>query len=40
MSTTVVAKEILQNQKIVFEWDHPSKEVEINFNELGDDSTL
>ena len=25
VSTTVVAKEILQNQKIVFEWDEPCK---------------
>lgn len=40
VSTTVVAKEILQNQKIVFEWDNPSKTVEINFRELDDDSTF
>ena len=40
VSTTVVAKEILQNQKIVFEWDNPAKTVEINFKELDDDSTF
>ena len=40
VSTTVVAKEILQNQKIVFEWDKPSKTVEINFKELDEDSTF
>ena len=40
VSTTVVAQEILQNQKIVFEWDNPSKTVEINFRELDDDSTF
>lgn len=40
VSTTVVAKEILQHQKIVFEWDNPSKTVEINFKELDDDSTF
>ena len=40
ISTTVVAKEILPNQKIVFEWDNPSKTVEFNFKELDDDSTF
>ncbi len=40
ISTTVIAKEILQNQKIVFEWDNGTKTVEINFNELDDDSTF
>ena len=40
VSTTVVAKEILQNQKIVFEWDKPPKTVEINFKELDEDSTF
>jgi uncharacterized protein YndB with AHSA1/START domain len=39
ISTTVVAKEILPNQKIVFEWDNPSKTVEFNFKALDDDST-
>ena len=40
ISTTVVAKEILQNQKIVFEWDNGSKTVDINFKELDDDATF
>ena len=40
VSTTVVAKEILQNQKIGFEWDNPSRTVEINFRELDDESTF
>jgi uncharacterized protein YndB with AHSA1/START domain len=40
VSTPVVAKEILQNQKIVFEWDNATKTVEINFKELDDDSTF
>ncbi len=39
VSTTVVAKEILIDQKIVFEWDDPAKTVEFNFKELDDDST-
>src|SRR5688572_9441760 len=40
VSTPVVAKEILQDQKIVFEWDNATKTVEINFTELDDDSTF
>jgi uncharacterized protein YndB with AHSA1/START domain len=40
ISTTVVAKEILRNQKILFEWGQPSKTVEIKFKELDDDSTF
>ena len=40
VSTTVVAQEILQNQKIVFEWDKPSKTVEINFQDVDDDFTF
>ena len=40
VSTTVVAREILQDQKIVFEWDDPSKTVEFKFKELDDDSTF
>jgi hypothetical protein len=40
VSTPVVAKEILQNQKIVFEWDNATKTVEINFEELDDHSTF
>ena len=39
-STTVIAREILLNQRILFEWDRPSKAVEINFEELDEDSTL
>ncbi len=40
ISTTVIAKEILRNQKILFEWGQPSKTVEIKFKELDDDSTF
>ena len=40
VSTTVVAREILQDQKIVFEWDDPSKTVELKFKELDDESTF
>ena len=40
VSTTVVAQEILQNQRIVFDWDKPSKTVEINFKEVDEDSTF
>ena len=40
ISTTVVAKEILRNQKILFEWGQPSKTVEFKFSELDDDSTF
>jgi uncharacterized protein YndB with AHSA1/START domain len=40
VSTPVVAKEILQDQKIVFEWDNATKTVEISFKELDDDSTF
>ena len=40
VSTPVVAKEILQNQKIVFEWDKPSKTVEFNFKELDEEATF
>ena len=39
ISATIVAKEILPNQKIVFEWDEPSRIVEFNFKELDDEST-
>lgn len=39
VSTTVVAREILPDQKIVFEWDDPSRTVEVNFKEVDDDST-
>jgi uncharacterized protein YndB with AHSA1/START domain len=40
ISTTVVAQEILRDQKILFEWGQPSKTVEIKFKELDDDSTF
>lgn len=40
ISTTVIAKEILQNQKIVFLWDNATKTVEFNFKEIDDDSTF
>ena len=39
ISTTVIAREILPDQRILFEWDNPAKAVEINFKELDDDST-
>ena len=39
ISATVIAGEILPNQRIVFEWDEPSRNVEINFKELDDEST-
>lgn len=39
VSTTVITKEILRDQKILFEWDNPPRTVEINFKELDDDST-
>ena len=40
ISTTVIPKEIVQNHKIVFEWDNTTKTVEIHFKELDDDSTF
>ena len=40
ISTTVIAREILPNQRILFEWDSPAKAVEFNFKELDDDSTF
>ena len=40
VSTTVIAREILPNQRILFEWDSPAKAVEFNFKELDDDSTF
>jgi uncharacterized protein YndB with AHSA1/START domain len=39
VSTTVVAREILRDQKILFEWDNPPRTVEFNFKELDDEST-
>ena len=40
VSTTVVAKEILKNDKILFEWSDPPKTVEFKFKTLSDDSTF
>ena len=40
VSTTVTAKEILENEKILFEWDTPPRMVEFKFKKLGDDSTF
>ena len=39
ISAVVVAKEILPDQKIIFEWDEPSRIVELNFKEVDDEST-
>jgi uncharacterized protein YndB with AHSA1/START domain len=39
VSTTVIAREILRDQKILFEWDNPPRTVEFNFKELDDEST-
>lgn len=39
VSTTVIAREILRDQKILFEWGSPSRTVEFNFKELDDEST-
>src|SRR5687768_13446121 len=40
VTTPVVAKEILRNEKIVFEWDEEPKTVEFKFKTLDDDSTF
>lgn len=40
VSTPVVAKEILQNEKIVFDWDEDPKTVEFNFRSLSDGTTF
>src|SRR4030095_1313598 len=39
VSTTVVAKEILPDKKIVYEWGDPRTTVEFNFQTLKDGST-
>ena len=39
VSTTVVAKEIIPGEKIIFDWGEPSKTVEFNFKSLMDGST-
>lgn len=40
VSTPVVAKEIVPNEKILFEWDNPPKTVEFNFKPLSNGSTF
>jgi uncharacterized protein YndB with AHSA1/START domain len=35
VSATIVPKEILKNQKILFEWGDPVRLVELNFKEVG-----
>jgi len=40
VSTTVIAKEISQNNKILFEWSEPSRTVEFKFKTLSDGSTF
>jgi uncharacterized protein YndB with AHSA1/START domain len=40
VTTPVVAKEILPNEKIVFEWDEEPKTVEFKFKTLNDGSTF
>jgi uncharacterized protein YndB with AHSA1/START domain len=39
VSTTVTAKEILLNQRIIFDWDEPVKTVQFDFDEIEDDAT-
>src|SRR5258705_10624263 len=39
VSTTVVAKELVQDQKIVYEWGEPRKIVKFTFQTLKDGST-
>ena len=40
VSAIVIAKEILQNDKIIFEWSDPPKTVEFKFKSLSNDSTF
>jgi uncharacterized protein YndB with AHSA1/START domain len=40
VSATVVAKEIIQNEKIVFEWSESTSTVEFKFKTLRDGSTF
>ena len=40
VSTTLVAKEIIQNEKITFEWGEPTTTVEFVFKTLSDGSTF
>ena len=39
VSTTVTVKEIVQNEKINFEWGDPARTVEFKFESLSEDST-
>lgn len=39
VSAAVVPKEILKNEKILFEWGEPARTVEFKFQALNDDST-
>lgn len=39
VSTTVTAKEIIKNEKIVLQWNDPPANVEFSFQSLKDDST-
>lgn len=40
VSTPVIAREILPNEKIVFEWDEDAKTVEFRFKVLSENSTF
>lgn len=40
VSTTVTPKEIVKNEKIVYEWDDPPRTVEFKFKTLSDGSTF
>jgi uncharacterized protein YndB with AHSA1/START domain len=40
VSTPVIAREILENEKIVFDWDEDLKTVEFNFRSLSDGSAF
>ena len=40
VSTTLVVKEIIQNEKIMFEWGEPTTTVEFTFKTLSDGSTF
>ncbi|HMG69180.1 MAG TPA: SRPBCC family protein [Chitinophagaceae bacterium] len=40
VSVTVVPKEIIQNERISFDWNEPTTRVEFIFKAIGDQSTL
>ncbi len=40
MSTKVIAKEIVQNKKILIEWGEPATSVDFNLKTLSDNSTF